>query len=97
MLAYMEEGVDMPYEAVMDRVKTKFTGSIKNFVSKADREKLLELLGDDLIDELVGVRAKKGRPAGKQALQSDSPQKTNSNYVTEDDLAERVRKWRDAK
>lgn len=94
MLANLESGYEMPYEVVMSLVKDKFSNSFKGFASKIDPSKLVELLGEDVINKLIASAPKKEKEAIKQAIQADSPksERTN-NYETKDEFRKRIEEW----
>lgn len=92
MLANLEEGLDLPYEVVMDLVKDKYQRSIKGFLSASDKEKLLELLGDDVLSGLLEAKTKKGTVKRTMAVQDDSPEAEQPKYMNREEFAEYVRK-----
>ncbi len=46
MIANLEEGFDLPMEAVMELTRDRYLTSVKKFLGSADKEKLVELLGE---------------------------------------------------
>lgn len=77
---------------VMELVKDKYQRSIKGFLSASDKEKLLELLGDDVLNGLLEAKGKKGGVKRTMAVQDDSPGADEPRYMNREEFAEYVRK-----
>lgn len=96
MLANIEEGLDLPYEMVMELVKDKYHKSLKGFLSGSDRERLLELLGDESLEELLKIREAKKNPQKAKptmAIQQGDPEARDPATMSKDDFREYVKQW----
>lgn len=95
MLSNLEEGLDLPYDVVMELVRDRYMRGVKGFLSTADKEKLIDLLGEDVVDALIAAKAKKGKAAGKQPAKQavSAPEPTKSPYMTPDELKKYVEEW----
>lgn len=96
MIANLEEGLDLPYEMVMDLVKDKYQKSFKGFFESSDKERLLELLGEDFVDALAEIKARKKNPPKQrptQAIQSESGSEDDPRTMNQEQFREYVRRW----
>jgi len=101
MIANLEEGFDMPIEAVMEVVKDRHLASIKNFLTAAEKEKLVDLLGEDVVDGIIAARAKKANKSQKstqkptiQASESGGQSRQKKSYKEAlAELDEQISKW----
>jgi len=94
MLANLEEGLDLPYEMVMDVVKDKYHNGIKKYFSSADTEALIELLGDQ-VDKLYETKKSKGKKqAPRQAVQDNAPEKkSGTTFNNKEEFEAYIRSW----
>lgn len=93
MLANLEKGWELPYELVMATVKEKYQGQLKNFFTKADPQKLVELIGQDAVDKLLAAMPKKERAQVKQALQDNSGPQAQQKTETKEEFRKRIEEW----
>lgn len=69
MIANLEDGIDLPMEVIMELTKERYLESVKGFLGASDKDKLTELLGQDIVEKLGIVRPSK-KTASKQSLPS---------------------------
>ena len=96
MIANLEEGFDLPMEAVMDLTKDRYLTSVKKFLSSADKDKLVDLLGEDVVAKLGLASGKKTKQATKQAVQTGSQSQQREVKSEQERMAElqqRIKKW----
>jgi hypothetical protein len=93
MLANLEKGWELPYELVMATVKEKYQGQLKNFFSKSDPSKLVELIGQDAVDKLLAAMPKKERAQVKQALQTGGPSQVEQKTESKEEFRKRIEEW----
>ena len=94
MLANLEEGLDLPYEVVMDLVKDKYQKSLKNFLTSADKEKLAELLGEDVLEGLLASRGKKGAPKRETMSVPDGEHaKQDPKFMSKEEFQKYIEEW----
>lgn len=97
MIANLEEGLDLPMNAVMEIVKEKYVGSVKNFLTAVEKEKLVELLGEDVAEAVIKAhqtKKQKEAPKVKIAVSGESEPKTPKSYKdAQKELDERIKRW----
>lgn len=98
MIASLEEGVDLPLNVVMDMVKEKHLSSVKNFLTGADKEKLVSLLGPELVDSLIAIKSQKKDTKKEETKLPVSQKKavgdrTKSEKENMKDLDEYIKEW----
>lgn len=95
MIANLEQGLDLPYSAVMQIVKDKYTSSVKNFLTATQKDKLIDLLGQDVAQALIQAKQKKTqKSAPKMSIQKSAEQKTTKTLKqAERELDQRIKEW----
>lgn len=96
MIANLEEGYDLGMEAVMELTKDRYLASVKRFLGSADKNKIVDLLGEDIAGKLGIVANKKPGPKPRQALQTDAEQTRRGPKSEREAMAEldkRLAEW----
>lgn len=95
MIANLEQGLDLPYSAVMQIVKDKYTSSVKNFLTATQKDKLIDLLGQDVAQALIQAKQKKTqKSAPRMSIQKSTEQKTTKTLKqAERELDQRIKEW----
>lgn len=94
MMENLEEGIDIPMDIVAEFVKEQFSGGFKKFITTSDKAKLIDLLGDDLVDELIKAKSSRGKVKIKQALPTgEQPSKKKNEFSTREEFDEFVKNW----
>lgn len=98
MYANLEEGLDLPYELIMEDVKERYRKSFGGFSKATPAEALIDLLGEDVIQAaakaLQAKGAKSQQKQGQSVVATDQKKDEKpNNYMTKDELAEYVKNW----
>lgn len=98
LIASLEDGIDLPYDVAMELVKDKYVGSMKKFLTSAQKEKLVDLLGQDVVDALIQVKQKKTQKQAPkvnvaQSQSQEERRQTKRQKQQVKDLDERIKRW----
>lgn len=93
MIANLEDGIDLPMEVIMELTKERYLESVKGFLGASDKDKLTELLGQDIVEKLGIVRPSK-KTASKQSLpSSESKTSVKSQKQAMRQLERQLKEW----
>lgn len=97
MMLNLEQGMDLPYELVMELVKDRYKRSFTGFLSASDMDALIDLFGEEKVDALFAAKAKRKAPKAAQPAATkpavSAADKKEKPYMTPDELKEYVANW----